>query len=381
MTYVIALGFRGLTDVEGGIERHAERLYPELVRLGCRVEVVSRSHYVRNKQVHDVDGVRVTPIWAPRGRGIEAFCHSLLALIYAAFRRPDIVHIHGIGAALLSPIGRALGLRVVVTHHGLEYDATKWGMFARNVLRAGEWVGIRFAHQCIVVSDQLHDSVLKRFRRDTAVIPNGVAAVTPVDGEDILEELGLTKTRYLIEVARFTEHKGQEQLIKAFAAADLPGWKLVLVGCDTASDAYSKRVVALASMTPNVVCAGYRTGKELAQLYCHAGIFSLPSSYEGMPLAALEALSYGLPVILSDIPAHRELALPMEFYFPTRDTDVLRDRIASIAAQAGSREIRALMRSIAGSRPGWRQIAEQTLQTYHRAQPLWEPNLKGRSLT
>ncbi len=369
MTYVIALGFRGLRDVEGGIERHAERLYPELVRLGCRVEVVSRSRYVRNKQVHDVDGVSVRPIWAPRGMGIEALCHSLLALTYAAFRRPDIVHIHGIGAALVSPIGRALGLRIVVTHHGLEYDAAKWGMFARSVLRTGEWLGMTFAHQCIVVSAQLHDSVLRKFRRDAAVIPNGVAAPTLVDDRDILIELGLTKHRYLIEVARFTEHKGQDQLISAFASAGLPDWKLVLVGRDTATDAYSKRVVALASKTPNVVCAGFRTGKELAQLYSHAGLFSLPSSYEGMPLAALEALSYGLPVVLSDIPAHRELGLPTEFYFPMGDSDALRDRIASIAAQADSREIRALMRDIAGTRPDWRQIAERTLQTYHRTLP------------
>jgi len=37
----------------------------------------------------------------------------------------------------------------------------------------------------------------------------------------------------------------------------------------------------------------------------HAGVFVLPSSHEGQPIAVLEALSYGCPAILSDIPAHR----------------------------------------------------------------------------
>jgi len=49
----------------------------------------------------------------------------------------------------------------------------------------------------------------------------------------------------------------------------------------------------------------------------------LPSYYEGLPKALLEALSYGLPVLVSDIPQHREIWLPEFRYFKVGDVDDL----------------------------------------------------------
>ena len=49
----------------------------------------------------------------------------------------------------------------------------------------------------------------------------------------------------------------------------------------------------------------------------------LPSSHEGLPIALLEALSFGLPCLASDIPANREISLPPENYFPVGDVAAL----------------------------------------------------------
>jgi len=184
--------------------------------------------------------------------------------------------------------------------------------------------------------------------------------------------LGLTSRRYLIEVARFTEHKGQDLLIRAFSQARLNSWKLVLVGGADRSDPFNARINELASKSDNVVLAGFRTGNELAELYSHAGMFVLPSSYEGMPIAALEALSYSLPVILSDIPAHIELGLPPSHYFKSRDCDALRDRIIALAKSCDQVGTRKLMAGVLQSIPDWNEVAQRTLQVYRAVAPIRE---------
>ncbi|MCH3002861.1 phosphonate ABC transporter substrate-binding protein, partial [Listeria monocytogenes] len=78
--------------------------------------------------------VTVTPVWAPRSKNVEALLHTTLGLFAAARRNPDLVHIHAIGPALLTPLARLLGLRVVVTHHGFDYERQKWGWMAKSVL-------------------------------------------------------------------------------------------------------------------------------------------------------------------------------------------------------------------------------------------------------
>ena len=64
-------------------------------------------------------------------------------------------------------------------------------------------------------------------------------------------------------------------------------------------------------------------------LLSNAACFSLPSSHEGLPIALLEAMSYRLPVVVSDIPANLEVGLPDGDYFPTGDIDTLASRIRS----------------------------------------------------
>ena len=57
----------------------------------------------------------------------------------------------------------------------------------------------------------------------------------------------------------------------------------------------------------------------LEQLYNQAQLFILPSYNEGYPIVLLEAISYQLPILASDIPANKQLKLPQESYFHTGD--------------------------------------------------------------
>jgi glycosyltransferase involved in cell wall biosynthesis len=358
------LGLRGFPAVQGGIESHAERLCPILARMGCRVEVVVRSRYVGSECGTSWEGVRYLRLWSPRSKRLEAIVHTFLGVLVAAIRRPDVLHIHAIGPALMVPLARVLGLRVVVTHHGQDYDRQKWGGFAKMVLRLGERAGMRWSNARIAISRAIVDHVRQTYSRDCLLIPNGVSLPEPPITRSAVDAYGLTPGRYVLLVSRLVPEKRHCDLIEAFRRAGLAGWRLAIVGGADHPDAYSRQVVEEATRTHGVVCTGFLSGTPLHELYAHAGMFVLPSSHEGLPISMLEALSYGLPVIASDIPANREIGLPADSYFPVGDVDRMAKRIAKIAAAPVLESERAARRAWVASRFDWHSVARQTLEVY-----------------
>ena len=365
---VMMLGLRGFPGVQGGIEKHVEQLVPRLVALGCAVTVVTRSPYVKPITAFQGEGVRFLRVWAPRHRGLEAIVHTGLGVLVAGWTRPDVLHIHAIGPALWTPMARLLGLRVVVTHHGPDYDREKWGGLARAVLRLGEWCGMRFASERIVISRVIEALVVQRHGRASNVIPNGVvpcdhAATTR---SNVLDTFDLQANRYVLLVSRLVPEKRHRDLIEAFKRAALGGWKLVLVGDADHPDDYVRNLCRLAVATSGVVMTGVQSGDELAALYAQAGVFVLPSSHEGLPIVLLEALATGQPVLASAIPANLEVGLPADCYFPVGDIDALQQRLVHIAGAEGSPSNR-VDRLLIASRYNWGEVARQVAAVYCRA--------------
>lgn len=151
---VMLLGMRGFPGVQGGVEKHTESLAIALTKLGCKVEAVVRNDFIP-KGTTSWNNIRLVQLWNSRTKGVETFLHTLLGVLYAAWRRPDVLHIHGIGPAIFAPLARLFGLRVVVTYHSLNYEHAKWGPFGRAALRMGEWFGMAFSNEKIAVSEEL----------------------------------------------------------------------------------------------------------------------------------------------------------------------------------------------------------------------------------
>jgi glycosyltransferase involved in cell wall biosynthesis len=357
----MVLGIRGIPNIPGGIETHAEQLYLRLSSLGCSVEALVRSPFVAS-DVRSLGSIHIRRLWAPRRAGVETLLHSLIGVLYAAIVRPDVLHVHGIGPAIVTPIARLLGLKVVVTHHGPDYEREKWGPIARVVLRLGERVGMRNADARIAVSKAIADLVLSQYGRECYLIPNGAVAVEPSRDAEHLRRFGLECGRYFLQVSRMVPEKRHLDLIRAYASARLPGWKLALVGA-LDNDRYSQQVSA-AAKDAGVVLTGYLRGEPLRQLYSHAGAFVLPSAHEGLPIALLEALSYGLPVLASDIAGNRELNLESSNYFPLGDTAALATQLRRLARTPSNERERAARRRSLARTYDWDRIAMQTLQVY-----------------
>jgi glycosyltransferase involved in cell wall biosynthesis len=372
---IMVLGLRGIVDVQGGIETHARRLYPLLARLGCDVEIVQRSpYYPRGRRRREWRRLSLTYLWSPQTRIVETAVHTLLGVLYAAIKRPDVLHLHAVGPGLLAPLARLFGLRVVVTHHGADYEREKWGLLAKAVLRTGERLGIGFANRPIVVSPVLKQTVESRYGIGATLIPNGAPLATPRTTYDTLRRFGLERRRYVLCVARLDPGKRQHDLIAAFKAARPNGWKLVLVGAIEPGDAYCEQLVEAAANDSTIVLTGYQTGIALHELYSHAGLFVLPSAGEGHPIALLEAAVYEVPLLASAIPANLALPLPRERYFPVGDTRALARQLTDMTngSAAPLAERRALHAAIRADY-SWRKAAELTSSVYrHVARGGWQ---------
>ena len=361
---VMVLGLRGFPGVQGGVETHAEHLYPKLRDLGCDIDVIVRSPYWDGDAARHMQGIQFHPLWCPKSNGIEAFVHSFLGVLYAAWRRPDVLHVHAIGPALFTPLARLLGLRVVVTHHGPDYDREKWSPAAKAILRTGERMGMRYSTARIVISDVIRKLVRRKYQCESYCIPNGVEIPAPTPGDDTLRELGLAPGRYVLTVSRMVPEKRHLDLIEAFKRSKLPGWRLAVVGDLSAEDDYVGKVREAAADSPDVVLTGFRKGRGLAEIYANAGVFVLPSTHEGLPIALLEALSYGLPSIASDIPANLEVGLEPEQYFPVGDVQDLATCLERVATRQRSADYPQKIQDWVRRKYDWQSIAQDTLAVY-----------------
>ena len=271
-----------------------------------------------------------------------------------------------IGPGLMVPLARLLGLRVVVTHHGPDYNRGKWSKIAKAGLWLGEWLSGKYAHEVIAISKIIQDILKKRCNRIPEIIYNGVFLPEKSQHSDFLKSLDIEPGRYILAVSRIEPEKGLDVLIDAFSQLKTDQ-KLVIAGYSHYKTDYNAQLQKKISNNSRIILSGFVTGEPLAQLYSHAGLFVLPSFHEGLPIALLEAMSYGLSVLVSDIPANLEVGLARERYFKCGDMDDLKEKIDYHLANPISPDEKSIFRSRIEETYNWKKIAAQTIKVYEKA--------------
>ena len=323
---IVVTGTRGIPNIMGGVETHCEELFPRIAAKGYDVTVIRRKSYVRDS-LTEYKGVKLIDIETPKKKSFEAIIHTFKAILKAKSLKADIVHIHAIGPALLTPMARLLGMKVVFTHHGPDYDRDKWGKAAKFMLKLGERMGTTFANEVIVISKVIDNILIKKYgRKDCHLVYNGVPEPEICNFPEYFEELGIEKGKYILGMCRFVPEKNLHHLVEAFSRIDTKGCKLVLAGDTDFEDDYSRQLKATAK-EHGVILTGFIKGRKLHSLLTHTRCFVLPSSHEGLPIALLEAMSYKLPVIVSNIPANLEVGLNKDNYFPVGNIDTLANKL------------------------------------------------------
>ena len=368
---IVVTGTRGFPNVQGGVEAHCEHLYPHLAALGCEVVVLTRRPYV-DPSVEAFKNVKLLSLSCPKQKFLEAIVHTFKSIFKAKKLKADVLHVHAIGPALLVPLARLLGLKVVFTHHGPDYEREKWNAFAKMILRCGEWKGCRFSHEVISVSGHVGRRMEDRYKRKVHVIPNGVEIPQIAESEDALKKYGLEKGKYILTVGRFVPEKGFHDLIEAFKKTQdtghktQEGWKLVIVGDADHKDEYSRELKRKGDSGERIVLTGRLTGQPLAELYSYAGLFVLPSYHEGLPIVLLEAMSYGLSCLVSDIPANREVGLENQRHFKPGDIQELSGKLRAFTAISLNEDERRRQVEYIRKSFDWGEIAGRTLEVYRK---------------
>lgn len=329
---IVVIGLRGFPNIQGGIETHCEELYPRIVCDDFDITVTRRRNFVHEKPpLTSYQSIHFKDIKAPAIIGFEAAIHSLRGVWYAWRHKADVVHIHAIGPSLAIPLAKLLGLKVIMTHHGPDYDREKWGFFAKWVLRMGERFAARQADEIIAISTVITEILRRKYNRTEHVhlIFNGITTFTSARSENYIKKLGLKPGKYILAVARFVEEKRLDNLIEAYIQLKDPEMRLVIAGNADYETSYCCFLREFA-MKNQVILTGIVKGENLKELYMNAGLFVLPSSHEGMPITLLEAMSFGRKVLASDIPAHIAIDLPKDNYFRLNNMDDFVRKIRSL---------------------------------------------------
>ncbi|WP_371549064.1 glycosyltransferase [Streptomyces sp. NBC_00554] len=226
--------------------------------------------------------------------------------------RPDVVHAHSAKAGLAARLAVRGRVPIVFQPHAWSFEAVG-GVTAGLALKWERW-GARWASRVVCVSEaERTTGVRAGVRAPWRVIPNGVdparfhpAAVDTVRaGIPLLAEAGVGPVSPLVVcVGRLCRQKGQDVLLEAWreVVRRVPTARLVLVG--DGPDTGRLRAGAPAG----VLFAG--AADDAVPWYQAADLVVLPSRWEGMALAPLEAMACGRPVVLTDVDGARESLPP-----------------------------------------------------------------------
>ncbi|WP_407915443.1 glycosyltransferase family 4 protein [Kitasatospora sp. NE20-6] len=298
----------------GGAEQGLVAMAPLLVRSGVQLDVAYLKESPGGFQPElTAAGARVFGVHRPGRAGTAAALRRLVRE-----HRPDLVHttlyeadVLGRAAALTA--GTPVVSSLVNSSYGPEHlharGLSPWKVRAAQAVDAATAQGARRFH---ALTRHVAASMAGRLRIPADridVVPRGrdpelLGSVTPERRAAVRAALGLPEdVPVVLAAARQQYQKGLDVLVEAFAAvrAHAPEAVLLLAGSPGTETA---RLEALAGRAGQVRFLGPRG--DVYDLMAAADVFAVPSRWEGLGSAAMEAMGVGVPLVCADVPALRE---------------------------------------------------------------------------
>lgn len=236
--------------------------------------------------------------------------------------RPGVMHSHNPTSLQYGVLGKLVsGARLVFTDH-------------RGIVRVPSTIEWLLTDAVVAVSRDTARQSSANGVVDITVIYNGVDPPAPKRTRaEVRADLGLGEGPVALHVANFLPVKGHDILMRALAKVKERGVRLTVV---TAGDGNERPAIeaqarALGLGPEHVRFLGFRS--DVPDLLAAADFFVLPSRMEGLPLAVLEAMSHGLPIVTTRIGGNPEVVTDGEhgLLVPVEDPDALADAMARFA--------------------------------------------------
>jgi glycosyltransferase involved in cell wall biosynthesis len=302
----------------GGAERQAEKLAVALVKQGCSVTILTPRIDAESPNAEMVEGVRIERFrlinlakkYSFPGiafLNIPYFIFQVMKAVFPRLGGVDAVHCHigSLESASAAIAAKLRGIPALITAHTANWHSDLGNIKKRS--RTGPAVAefVRLVMQrWVAISDAVEKELIDAGVPPSKIskIPNGVELAGTIANRDRLQ--GASKFLYLGRLS-MGANRDVPTLIRAFSdlAKVNKNIELALVG---GGDQFEQtQILAKAtSVSERIHMPGF---DDPAKWLAWADCFVLPSRYEGLSLALLEAMAAGLPCIANDIPPNREV--------------------------------------------------------------------------
>lgn len=283
--------------------------YEEIEKTGVTVHCLSKSSSVSSNRT----------IYSPLN----------LFRLFKYLKKYDIIHTHLTICQFYAAVDSLFVRCNLVTS---EHDASNRRRHWKWYKMIDKWMYGRYkAVICVAKQTEIN---LREYLGETKVpittILNGVDLKRFVNAKSSTElEKLAPQTKKVIQVARFTDQKDQQTLIRAFCHLD-KNYHLFLVG-DGPNRYECEQLVKENNLEEQITFLGLRT--DIPQLLQASDIIVLSSHYEGLSISSIEGMSCGKPFIASDVDGLREMVEGAGVLFKEGDDKELAVKIAELCQQ------------------------------------------------
>ncbi len=347
------------TGTKGGMEVYTRELYRRLGELVPGWEFIG---------YFSSEGYRLDRSWFP-GRSIDsgisgenrfAWAWGELFSVSRAAKKADADLVHS--PATLGP--RRTAMPHVVTMHDMLYwshpDFMTTPLYTEPV-KMMERIVSRNARRIITDSPGSASEIVKYLGVDTDLID-----VVPLAGghpHGVDRSLAGSEGATILAMGNRRPHKNWGSLVRAVALLPADERPRIVITGGRGDDPLQPLVDEL-QVQDWVELRGWVDDDEVAHLYSIATALAIPSLAEGFSLPALEAMSAGVPVLLSDIDVHRYVGGDAARYFTAQDDASLAAVIAEVVADPELRERMSADGHTQEQKFTWDRTARETLDVF-----------------